>query len=104
VAGLLALLRDDAVLTMPPKPTVIGARPIVDFLAASIFTIAPMRLFETHANGSPAFAAYFQAPIGRLSLFALLVIASDSHRITHLHAFADPRVLARFDLAAELAG
>jgi RNA polymerase sigma-70 factor, ECF subfamily len=105
VAGLVALLRDDAVLTMPPKPTVIGARPIADFLADSIFTIAPMRLFETHANGSPAFAAYFQEPAGnRLSLFALLVIANDRHQITHIHAFADPRVLARFDLATELAG
>ena len=105
VAGLVALLRDDAVLTMPPKPTVIGARPIAVFLAESIFTIAPMRLFETHANDSPAFAAYFKAPSGnRLSLFALLVIASDGHQITHIHAFADPHVLARFDLAAELAG
>jgi RNA polymerase sigma-70 factor (ECF subfamily) len=101
----VALLRDDAVLTMPPNPTVKGARPIVDFLAASIFTIAPMRLFETHANGSPAFAAYFQAPAGtRLSLFALLVIASDGHQITHIHAFADPRAFVRFELAAELAG
>lgn len=105
VAGLVALLRDDAVLTMPPKPTVIGARPIADFLAESIFTTAPMRLFETHANGSPAFAAYFQELAGnRLSLFALLVIAGDGHQITHIRAFADPRVLARFDLAAELAG
>ncbi len=105
VAGLVALLRDDAVLTMPPKPTVIGARPIADFLAESIFTIAPMRLFETHANGSPAFAAYFQERAGnRLSLFALLVIASDGRQITHIHAFADPRLLARFALAAELAG
>jgi RNA polymerase sigma-70 factor (ECF subfamily) len=105
VAGLVALLREDAVLTMPPKPTVIGARPIAAFLTQSIFTIAPMRLFETHANSSPAFAAYFQERAGdRLSLFALLVVASDGIQITHIHAFADPRVLARFDLATELAG
>src|ERR1700694_5751103 len=31
VAGLVALLLEDAVLTMPPKPTVVGARAIVDF-------------------------------------------------------------------------
>ncbi|HEX9561167.1 MAG TPA: RNA polymerase subunit sigma-70 [Candidatus Dormibacteraeota bacterium] len=105
VAGLMALLHDDAVLTMPPQPTVVGARPIADFLAESIFTIAPMRLFETHANGSPAFAAYFQEPTGiRLSLFALLVVADDGHQVVQIHAFADPRVLARFDLATELAG
>jgi RNA polymerase sigma-70 factor (ECF subfamily) len=105
VAGLVALLREDAVLTMPPKPMVVGARQIGDFLAESIFTIAPMRLYETHANGSPAFAAYLREGAGkRLSVFALLVIASDGHQVTHIHAFADPRVLVRFDLAAELAG
>src|ERR1700687_1841843 len=51
VAALVALLREDAVLTMPPKPTVVGARAIVDFLLESIFTIAPMRLYETHSQG-----------------------------------------------------
>jgi RNA polymerase sigma-70 factor, ECF subfamily len=105
VAGLVALLREDAALTMPPKPTVIGARPIGNFLAESIFTIAPMRLHETHANGSPAFAAYLQERAGpRFSVFALLVIAGDGHQITHIHAFSDPRMLARFGLSAELAG
>jgi RNA polymerase sigma-70 factor (TIGR02960 family) len=104
VAGLVALLREDAVLTMPPKPTVIGARAIGNFLAESIFTIAPMHLHEAHANGSPAFVAYLQEPAGqRLSVFALLVIAGDGNQITRIHAFSDPRVLARFDLAAELA-
>jgi len=105
VAGLVALLREDAVLTMPPKPTVVGARAIVDFLVESIFTIAPMRLYETHANGRPAFAAYLQERAGnRLSLFALLVLEDDGHKVTHIHAFSDPRVLERFDLARELAG
>jgi RNA polymerase sigma-70 factor (ECF subfamily) len=105
VTGLVALLREDAVLTMPPKPTVIGARRIGDFLAESIFTIAPMRLFEVHANGSPAFAAYMQDPArARFGVFALLVIASDGQQITHIAAFSDPQALARFELPAELTG
>jgi RNA polymerase sigma-70 factor, ECF subfamily len=105
VAGLVALLREDAVLTMPPKPMVIGARPIGNFLAESIFTIAPMRLYETHANGCSAFAAYLQERADpRFSVFALLVIAGNGHQITHIHAFSDPRVLARFNLPMELAG
>ena len=55
--------------------------------------------------GSPAFAAYLQEPAGGRHLaFALLVIASDGNQITHIYAFSDPRVLARFDLAADLAG
>lgn len=104
VAGLVALLRADAVLTMPPKPTVIGARPIGDFLAESIFTIGPMRLFDAYANRSAAFAACLQRADNRLAAFALLVIAGDGDQITHIHAFSDPRVLARFDLPTELAG
>ena len=105
VTGLVALLREDAVLTMPPKPTVIGARRIGDFLAESIFAIAPMRLLEAHANRSPAFAAYIQDPAGaRFVLFALLVIASDGQQITHIAAFSDPQALARFELPAELPG
>jgi RNA polymerase sigma-70 factor, ECF subfamily len=105
VTGLVALLREDAVLSMPPKPTVVGASRIGDFLAESIFAIAPMRLSETRANGGPAFAAYMQEPAGaRFAVFALLAIESDGRHITHIAAFSDPRALERFDLPAELAG
>jgi len=99
VVGLVALLREDAVLTMPPKPSVIGARAIGDFLGDAIFAIAPMRLIAARANRGPAFAAYMQE-----RLFALLVIDGDGERIAHIHAFADPRALARFDLPVSLAG
>lgn len=90
---------------MPPRPVVIGASAIGDFLAQSIFAIAPMRLIEAHANGSPAFAAYRQEPgDSRFVMFALLVLAGDDHQITHIDAFSDPRVLSRFDLPRESAG
>ena len=105
VTGLVAMLRDEAVLTMPPKPTVAGAGRIGDFLAQAIFAMAPMRLLEARANGGPAFAAYLREPASdQFRLFALLVIASDGDRITRIAAFADPRVLARFALPSELAG
>jgi len=41
---------------------------------------------------------------GAFMLFALLVIAGDGRQITQIDAFADPRVLASFDLPATLAG
>ncbi|HXN78948.1 MAG TPA: RNA polymerase subunit sigma-70 [Candidatus Dormibacteraeota bacterium] len=105
VRGLVALLREDAVLNMPPKPSVVGAGRIGDFLAESIFAIGPMRLIETRANGSPAFASYVQAPAGaRFVVFALLAIESDGRHITQMSAFSDPRVLERFALPVELAG
>ena len=99
VVGLVALLREDAVLTMPPKPSVIGARSIGGFLAEAIFAIAPMRLIAARANNGPAFAAYMQE-----RLFALLVIDGDGERIAHIRAYADPRALAAFDLPVSLAG
>jgi RNA polymerase sigma-70 factor (ECF subfamily) len=98
VAGLVALLREDAVLAMPPMPTVIGATPIGRFLAESIFSMGPTRLSGSRANGGPAFALYV-----RRALFALLVISSDGHQVTRIDAFADPRVMARFDLPAAFA-
>ena len=105
VTGLVALLREDAVLAMPPKPMVVGARPIGGFLKESIFAMGPMRLLEAHANGSPAFAMYVQQRgAGAFVLFALLVIGGDGRQITQIDAFADPRVLAPFDLPAKLAG
>ena len=91
VVSLVALLRDDAVLSMPPKPPVTGALAIADFLAESIFPIGSMRLVAARANQSPAFVACIQ---GRQ--FALLVIDADGERIQRIHAFADPLVLARF--------
>jgi RNA polymerase sigma-70 factor, ECF subfamily len=93
VVSLVALLREDAVLTMPPKPPVAGATAIGDFLAESIFPIAPMRLVAAHANQSPAFVA-----IMRKRPFALLVIDGGGELISRIHAFADPRVLARFEV------
>jgi RNA polymerase sigma-70 factor (ECF subfamily) len=101
VAGLVALLREDAVLTMPPKPSVVGAGSIGAFLAESIFPIAPMRLIKTHANGSPTFAAYMRTG-ERFVPFALLVIEGDGESITQIAAFADPGLFGRFGLPAEM--
>jgi RNA polymerase sigma-70 factor (ECF subfamily) len=93
VVSLVALLREDAVLTMPPKPAVVGAKAIGDFLAESIFPIAPMRLVAARANQSSAFVAIMQK-----RPFALLVIDGGGELIKRIHAFADPRVLARFEV------
>jgi hypothetical protein len=82
---------------MPPEPMVIGAKAIGDFLAHAIFPIAPMRLVEVHANRSSAFVAYLQQP-DRESAFALLVLDVEGNQVTHMDAFVNPRVLARFAL------
>lgn len=105
VAGLVAILREDAVLRMPPKPMVIGAMAIGEFLSQHIFAIGPMRLITASANESPAFAAYMREALGQRYLtFALLVIGVDGDQVTHIYAYSDPQVLVPFGLPSELAG
>jgi len=104
VAGLVALLREDAVLIMPPRPTVVGATQIGEFLARSIFPMET-RLIGTRSNLGLAFVAFTHEPIhDQVVPFALLVIDGDGRSITHIHAYAGARDLARFDLSAGLAG
>jgi RNA polymerase sigma-70 factor (ECF subfamily) len=93
VSGLVALLREDAVLTMPPMPAVVGARAIGSFLAEAIFPISPMRLVGTRANHAAAHAAYMGDKV-----FALLAVDGDGGHIRNIRAYADPAVLRRFQL------
>ena len=99
VVSLVALLREDATLAMPPRPPVFGARAIGDFLAESIFSIAPMRLVRARANQGPAYLAL----MGERA-FALLCIDIDGERIKRIDAFADPKVTERFELMASAGG
>lgn len=86
-------------------PMVSGAKRIGDFLAGSIFSSASMRLFQTDANGSPAFAAYAHGQEGgQFVLFALLVLDIDGQRIATIDAFRDTRLFASFDLPLALPG
>jgi len=106
VAGLVALLRDDAVLSMPPGDPVSGAARIGAFLAGSVFLPGRhRRLVSTSANGAPAFVAYASSGTGvRLRLFAVLVLAPGDEGIERIDAFFDPRQVARFGMSEELAG
>src|SRR5262249_20610322 len=57
---LINLLRDDAILTMPPIPAWYqGRAAVLAFLEQHIFkTSSAFRLVATRANGAPAFAVY----------------------------------------------
>jgi RNA polymerase sigma-70 factor (ECF subfamily) len=59
VPGLVALLRDDAVVSMPPGIIVAGRDEIAAFLAGSVFVDGlRIRLRALRANGVPGFAVY----------------------------------------------
>ena len=100
--ALVALLHDDATMSMPPIPVWLsGARSIVDALETMVFaSCAPdsFRALHTEANGLPALALFRQAADGTFAPYALHVLAFDDGKLRSLTAFLDTRVFAPFDL------
>jgi RNA polymerase sigma-70 factor (ECF subfamily) len=99
IGAIVALLTDDATLSMPPLPFEYhGRTAVAEFLAA---ICAPRRslLIPTRANGQPAFGYYLldgAAPIARVH--GLLVLTLAGGRIAAITRFLDNSVLPRFGL------
>jgi RNA polymerase sigma-70 factor (ECF subfamily) len=101
VAGIVALLADDARMTMPPQPSWYeGREAIATFLAR--FPLGPdsrFRLVPTHANRQPALAAYsWDAWSGAFEAESILVLTLRGERIAQITAFRTPGVFTSFDL------
>jgi RNA polymerase sigma-70 factor (ECF subfamily) len=105
IPGLVALLREDAVLAMPPQLTVPGQSAIATFFAESIFVPGrAFRLAPISANGEPGFAVWSrQAADEPYIPFTIKVFTMDrqSDRIARIDAFRDPRLFATFGLPAD---
>jgi RNA polymerase sigma-70 factor (ECF subfamily) len=95
VEGLVALLREDAVLRMPPWPAVRGAAAIATFLreTAAGGDLRRMRLSPTRANGRPALAAHTRTDAGALVPHCSLVLEVAGDRIAAIDAFIEPALL-----------
>jgi RNA polymerase sigma-70 factor (ECF subfamily) len=102
VDGLVALLREDAVLRMPPQPAVRGAAAIAKFFreTAAGGDLARMRLTATRANGRPAVAAHRRTDAGGLVPHGILVLEVAGERIVGIDAFIDPSLLPAFGFPA----
>ena len=102
VDGLVALLREDAVLRMPPQPAVRGAAAIAKFFreTAAGGDLARMRLTATRANGRPAVAAHRRTDAGGLVPHGILVLEVSGERIAGIDAFIDPSLLPAFGFPA----
>jgi RNA polymerase sigma-70 factor (TIGR02960 family) len=101
IDGTVALLTDDAWLTMPPLPHAYqGRESIGAFLrGAEERRGAAMRLLRTRANAQPAFGGYLLVPgAGVARAFSLIVLTLEGDGISAITWFADPSVLARFGL------
>jgi RNA polymerase sigma-70 factor, ECF subfamily len=105
VDGMVALLTDDAWVTMPPEPYEYqGAEAIAGFLKdRQARRGASLRLVATRANGQPAFACYLpdaQAAIARA--YALFVLTLEGDRISAITWFSERSLFARFGLPRTL--
>jgi RNA polymerase sigma-70 factor (TIGR02960 family) len=108
VDGIIALLTDDAWVTMPPEPWEYqGPEAIERFLRDRVSARARagigIRLIPTRANGQPAFGHYMQdahAPIGRFT--GLIVLTIEDDRISAMTRFGDSGGLGAFGLPRTL--
>jgi RNA polymerase sigma-70 factor (ECF subfamily) len=106
--ALVALLREDAIFTMPPLPLWFHGRAAAQgFLEKQLFAGAAQgrfRLVPTAANGSPAFATYQRDESGVYRSGALQVLTIEHNQITEIHDFLafDDRLFNRFGLPLSL--
>ena len=112
VNGLVALLKQDAILAMPPSPSWYqGDAAIGEFSALTFFRDDGMfagkaknrwRLLPTRANGSPAFALYQRDEKNQYQAFGLQALIFERGRISQIINFIDPTLPSRFGLPATL--
>jgi len=106
IAALLALMREDAVMTMPPDPAVfLGRREIVDFFATvpAGGALDEIPLVQTRANRQPAVGAYFPDPeAGVYRPYGIMVLTLDGESIAEITGCTDPSVFPLLELPAEL--
>jgi RNA polymerase sigma-70 factor (TIGR02960 family) len=101
IDGVVALLTDDAWLTMPPEPYEYqGQAAIGAFLNdRAVRRGAPLRLVPTRANGQPAFGCYFPSPQTAIARpYGLLVLTLEGDHISAITWFADSSVFPQFGL------
>jgi RNA polymerase sigma-70 factor (ECF subfamily) len=103
ITSLVALLRDDAIMSMPPfdfwleGPAEMGA-----FFLGDGKGCEGSRLVATAANGCAAFGSYKPDPAGGHAPWALQVIEVSGDRIVAHHNFLDTRLFAVFGLPDHL--
>jgi RNA polymerase sigma-70 factor (ECF subfamily) len=98
VAGLVQLLRDDAILEMPPAMAwFLGTAAIERFLRPRVGSSAHL-LSPTAANGQPAVAVYRAHDDGMMHAHGIHVLEVRGAQIARITAFLDTSGFARFDL------
>ncbi len=105
VDGLVALLSEDALMTMPPeRMRVAGARAIGDFFGSvpQGGRLDEIRLVPTSANLQPALAAYSRGDDGKYRPYGLMVLQTEGDLIAGIVGFPDPWLFEQCGLPPEL--
>jgi RNA polymerase sigma-70 factor (ECF subfamily) len=107
VDGLAALLKDDAVYTMPPVLQWYRGRPAIRaFFAWAWPDYHDFRLVPTRANCQPAFAAYSRSVAGAdWTAHSLHLISPEGDQVSGIILFAKPlgpRLIEAFGLPLQL--
>ncbi len=103
VPRLTALLRSDAVNSMPPLPLWLSGRDeIRQWILGPGSECRGSRLLPTDANGCAAFAQYRSDGRGGYHTWSLQVIETDGSLITGMHCYVFPELFTYFGFPATL--
>jgi len=102
IPALAALLREDAILTMPPQAIeIVGRDAVIEFFATvpADGRLDLIRLVEIRANGHPALAAYLPGDTtGDCRGYGIMVLTIADGRVATITGFPDPGLFPVFGL------
>ena len=101
VDGLAALLREDAVMHMPPLPVrYVGRQAVAGFFATvpAGGRLDRIRLVAIRANGQPALAAYLQSDDGASDAYGVMVLTVAGDAIQAITGFQDASLFDAFGM------
>ena len=100
--GLVALLREDAMLRMPPQPSLSGGLQIARFFLETVAQgdLTRIRHGPTWANRRPAVTIEVRAEDGTWIPHGISVLEIEEGQIVGIDAFLDPALLPRFGIPA----
>src|ERR1700758_2720928 len=101
VAGLVAVLAEDAMFEMPPLLTWFRGRAAIgEFLGARMRELGKASVVRTSANGQPAVALYLGSHDGKRRLHSLHVLTVAAQGVSRVVSFQDIGMIRSFDLPA----
>ena len=104
IPGLAALLREDAILRMPPERVEFAGRDQVAEFFATVPAGGRLELIDlvpVRANGQPALAAYLPDERGACRGYGIMVLDIDDGMISVITGFPDAGLFAAFGLPPE---